>query len=150
VASIPPQRSTYLQDTIPNEGTVFDGQAAPDSSKGQVLLSNYHRTPDTFSGYTTIDNGGTDGDDIIHSPIPSYAVPKCLQTLIIGNTGSSVVPEQVDLVYIDFIEAHVARAVELAGLNINHLQDSDVYMPRMTLRNLITDWIEDNWVCDQA
>lgn len=111
----------------------------------QIPLNN--GMPKIFPGYTTTDDGGSDGDDTIHSRISFYEVPNCISALI-GNT--TAVPETVDLVYIDFIEPHMAFAGKIAGLHVDFFKDSDVYMPNMTLTNLIQQWVKDNWSCDKV
>ncbi|KAE8352687.1 Metallo-dependent phosphatase-like protein [Aspergillus coremiiformis] len=139
----PPEQSAFFHDRS------FDDSHGPDTTNhltGQApLLSSGHFKPDLIPGYTTVDDEGSDGDDTIHSPISFYRVPNCIQALISPNI--SAVPEMVDLVYIDFIESYVALAAKFAGLDIDFMRDSNVYMPTTTLTDLILDWVKDNWSC---
>ncbi|KAJ5961110.1 uncharacterized protein N7479_008260 [Penicillium vulpinum] len=111
------------------------------SSGEQILMSG----PDLVPGYTTKDDAGTDGDDTIHSPISFYRVPNCIQTLITANASET--PKTVDMVYLDFIESKVILAAKFAGFDVDIAKESDVYMPHMTLTNLILDWVKKNWKC---
>ncbi|KAJ5834242.1 hypothetical protein N7447_000268 [Penicillium robsamsonii] len=101
--------------------------------------------PALVPGYTTKDDAGTDGDDTIHSPISFYRVPNCIQTLISPNASET--PKTVDMVYLDFIESKVIMAAKFAGLDVDIAKESDVYMPNMSLTNLILDWVKKNWKC---
>jgi len=51
------------------------------------------------------------------------------------------------LVYIDFIEKYVVMAAKFAGLDVDIAKESDVYMPQMSLTNLILDWVKKHWKC---
>lgn len=84
-------------------------------------------------GYTTVDDLGSDGDDTIHSPIPSYDVPNCVQAVLPGPSSSipngslldpheepsttpsssSMDEEPIDLIFNEFLTPYV-----LAILNI--------------------------------
>ncbi|KAE8157432.1 Metallo-dependent phosphatase-like protein [Aspergillus tamarii] len=142
----PPEQSVYSSDLT------FDDSLALDSTnylKDQTsLLRNDYSKPSIIPGYTTTDDEGSDGDDTIHSSISFYRVPNCIQALI--SPKVSAAPETVDLVYIDFIESHVALAARFAGLDIDFAQDSNVYMPATRLTDLILDWVTDNWSCKEV
>ncbi|KAE8322744.1 Metallo-dependent phosphatase-like protein [Aspergillus sergii] len=139
----PPEQSAYSSDLIFGDSLAL---GSTNYLRDQTpLLRNDHSDPSIIPGYTTTDDEGSDGDDTIHSPISFYRVPKCIQVLI--SPKESPAPKTVDLVYIDFIESHVAQAAKFAGLSIDFTQDSDVYMPATTLTDLILDWVKDNWSC---
>ena len=95
-------------------------------------------------GYVTTDAGGIDGDDTIHSPIPLYDVPKCLGILVSPDDAT---PNQVDLVYVDFIESKVTAAAKEVGLEVDVLHASRTHLPSTTVSKLIVDWVRDNWSC---
>lgn len=111
------------------------------SASGQIPMSG----PDLVPGYTTKDDAGTDGDDTIHAPINFYRVPNCIQALKSANTAET--PKTVDLVYLDFIEKYIILAAKFAGLDVDIAKESDVYMPNVSLTNLILDWVKKNWEC---
>lgn len=111
------------------------------STSGQIPMSG----PDLVPGYTTKDDAGTDGDDTIHAPINFYRVPNCIQALKSANASET--PKTVDLVYLDFIEKYIILAAKFAGLDIDISKESDVYMPNVSLTNLILDWVKKNWEC---
>lgn len=111
-------------------------------------------TPGLFPGYTTADDAGADGDDTVHSAIPSYPVPNCIHAIVAPSNDSSsswdgtAGPDSiVDLVYIDFIERYVALAAQVAGLELDLPGQSDVYMSGKTLSGLIQDWVSAHWHC---
>ena len=111
------------------------------SATGQIPMSS----PDLVPGYTTKDDAGTDGDDTIHSPINFYRVPNCIQALKSANASET--PKTVDLVYLDFIEKYIILAAKFSGLDVDIAKESDVYMPNVSLTNLILDWVKKNWKC---
>lgn len=145
----PPEQSAYSQDVVVSDDTgdgLWDDRVL---EGGQALLSsNSHPKPKVLPGYTTKDDGGSDGDDTMHSPISSYKVPNCIQSLVSSNMSAAV--DTVDMVYIDFIERHITTAAKLAGLDIDVSQNSDVYMPSTSFTSLILGWVKDNWSCDAA
>ncbi|KAJ9487276.1 hypothetical protein VN97_g6052 [Penicillium thymicola] len=110
-------------------------------ASGQIPMSG----PDLVPGYTTKDDAGTDGDDTIHAPINFYRVPNCIQALKSANASET--PKTVDLVYLDFIEKYIILAAKFAGLDIDISKESGVYMPNVSLTNLILDWVKKNWEC---
>lgn len=145
-ALAPPEQSAYPHDRVVSDDDI---RASFASKVGQTLLSwssQSHSKPKSLPGYTTKDDGGSDGDDTIHSPISFYRVPNCIQALVSPN--SSVAPDTVDLVYIDFIERYITLAAKFASLDIDVPRNSDVYMPSMSMTNLILGWVKDNWKCD--
>ncbi|CAI7565650.1 unnamed protein product [Penicillium discolor] len=111
------------------------------SASGQIPMSG----PELVPGYTTKDDAGTDGDDTIHAPINFYRVPNCIQALKSANASET--PKTVDLVYLDFIEKYIILAAKFAGLDVDIAKESDVYMPNVSLTNLILDWVKKNWEC---
>lgn len=116
------------------------------SGSSQLPLSASNTVGKILPGYTTKDDAGEDGDDTIHAPISFYKVPNCIQALISAN--SSDVPEKVDLVYIEFVQPYLALAAKFAGLEIDFVKESDVYMPNVTLTDLILEWVRKHWKCE--
>jgi len=147
-------------------GIISEGGSTPDSElggygnlPGQVPLGVANRQKSKLTpGYITKDDAGTDGDDTIHSPIPYYSVPNCIMASIPASSSNSshevlrkrddATPETVDLVYIDFIEPHVAIAAKFAGLDADFEKETEAYMPGTTLTDLILDWVKKNWKCE--
>ena len=125
----PPEQLAYPEDVVVNNWVHSD----------QTPLSGK-----LVPGYTTQDDAGTDGDDTVHEPISFYRVPNVIQVLLHNTTET---PETVDLVYIDFIEKYVVMAAKFAGLDVDIAKESDVYMPQMSLTNLILDWVKKHWKC---
>lgn len=126
----PPEQPAYHEDVVVNRWAASSGQT-PMSGK---------LTP----GYTTEDDAGSDGDDTIHEPVSFYRLPNCLQVLLNNATEA---PETVDLVYLDFIEKYVVLAANLVGLDVDIAKESDVYMPHVSLTDMIVGWVKKNWKC---
>ncbi|KAJ5118281.1 uncharacterized protein N7443_007211 [Penicillium atrosanguineum] len=113
--------------------------------RNQQVLSS--KEPVIRPGHMTIDAGGADGDDTIHSPVPLYPIPKCLGTLI---SPDGITPTRVDLVYVDFIESKIAAAAKEIRLGVDVLRASSTYLPSTAISDLIIDWVQNNWSCDQG
>lgn len=130
----------------------FDTSASP-----QIPLGNDNDKGDAdtddkvIPGYTTKDDAGDDGDDTIHSAIPFYRVPNCIQAVLntttTGAADATADAETVDLVYIEFIEPYLTMAAKFAQLDVDFAKDSEPYMPGKTLTDLILEWVGDNWKC---
>jgi hypothetical protein len=112
----------------------------------QAPLSANRPDDKIVPGYTTKDDAGEDGDDTVHSPISFYQVPNCIQALLSANTSD--VPETVDLIYIEFVQPHLAMAAKFAGLDVDFFKDSEVYMPSTTLTDLLLAWVKKHWKCE--
>lgn len=112
----------------------------------QAHLSADRLDEKILPGYTTKDDAGTDGDDTVHSPIPFYEVPNCIQALLAAD--KSGVPKTVDLIYIEFIQPHLAMAAKFASLDVDFFKDSEVYMPSTTLTDLLLAWVKKHWKCE--
>ncbi|QUC17598.1 uncharacterized protein UV8b_01839 [Ustilaginoidea virens] len=92
-------------------------------------------------GYTTTDDVGTDGDDTLHSALPFYAMPNCIQSEI--GFPARGEPEAVDLVFVDFIQPWIVAALRFAGgdYSSDHVE---VYMEE-TATYALAQWIGKNW-----
>jgi len=100
--------------------------------------------PNLISGYTTKDDLGTDGDDTEHSPLKFYSVPNCVQAEI--GFPAEGEPENVDLVFLDFIQQWVLIALKFSG---GDYSDKDVdRWDDETLTYKLGKWISDNWTGD--
>ncbi|RQM07126.1 hypothetical protein DH86_00003477 [Scytalidium sp. 3C] len=102
--------------------------------------------PDLVPGYTTVDDAGKDGDDTVHSPIPFYNVPNCIQTAIGFPEEGKAVPETVDLVFIDYLVPFVIKGMRFLGHSYKRTDISD-YRDE-TFTDLLAEWISENWKQD--
>lgn len=85
---------------------------------------------DPSPGYTTTDDFGTDGDDTIHKAIPHYAQPNDLQANASFPANGSL-PENVDLVFLDFIAKNIVGALNGPDVGGNFsLKDVSYYLPK--------------------
>ena len=126
------------------------------SASDQFILKDDERG--LLPGYTTVDDGGADGDDTRHSPIKFYQVPNCIESRIgfpssrrgvnlTDNLGECEDPETVDLVYIDFIQPYILSVLKFLG-NDYEREDTKTYMEGMDMTTLITVWVAKNWKGD--
>lgn len=143
---VPPEQLARSEDIIVDEEELAGHWSIPDIGGSQMPLSAAITTGNIVPGYTTKDDAGEDGDDTIHTPISFYKIPNCIQALISAN--SSGVPEKVDLIYIEFVQPYLALAGKFAGLEVDFIRDSDVYMPNITLTDLISGWVRKHWKCE--
>lgn len=102
--------------------------------------------PSLFPGYTTVDDDGEDGDDTVHSPIPSYVVPNCMETRL-GEFEHLHKSSAVDVVYNEFLEPYIIIALKFLGTNYN-LNDTSAYRDGRSLTDMISDWVRAKWPCE--
>jgi len=150
----PPIQRNRDHDMIAAYNFVPEDKIKIEALLHQVPLSSEPSRPNILPGYMTRDDGGDDGDDTIHSPIPTFRVPNCIQASIqpdLDSTDSDKAvpaePEKVDLVYVDFIERHMIEAAKFSGLDVDFKKESAVYMPGGRLTDLILTWVKENWKC---
>jgi 2',3'-cyclic-nucleotide 2'-phosphodiesterase (5'-nucleotidase family) len=113
----------------------------------QIILKD---TRSLKPGYTTVDDAGTDGDDTVHSPIPFYNVPNCIESLV-NTTTLEANDATVDLVFNEFIQPWVLLALRFLGLKYDR-QDVSPYLHGETFTDLISKWISENWAqnCEKS
>lgn len=133
-------------------GDVFDRLVK--GSQIQALLQE--DGPSLSPGYTTIDDGGTDGDDTVHSHIKFYRVPNCIESRIRFPSTTPTVnvpanflsesddPGNVDLVYNEFIQPFILLALEFLGTAYRD-RDTDTYMKGSSMTTLIAEWVKEFW-----
>ena len=102
---------------------------------------------DLTPGYLTTDDAGAEGDDTLHKPIPFFKVPNCIQVPV--NYDADSPPETVDVVYNEFIQPWILLALNYLGFGVAD-NDTAVYMEGQTLTSVISNWIEDNWECEEG
>lgn len=137
----PPEHLSYKTDILVPSIPISDLSPI---SNGQVPLFSTSPAckPDLIPGYTTKDDGGSDGDDTIHAPITFHRVPNCIESRINFPFTSSD-PKTVDLVFIDFIKPWVLVALRFSGAEYT---DEAVSIYRNeTLTDLMAGWIKGNW-----
>ena len=123
----------------------------------QMRLGKAHTydDKDLTPGYTTIDDGGSDGDDTIHAPITFYDVPNCLESRIdfpptsasATHSSDSAEPVSIDLIYVDFIQSYVLLALKFLGTDYQE-RDTEVYMQGWDMTSLIAEWVQGHWDCE--
>lgn len=134
----PPEQWQLIKDMIfpslPPIGPELkvEGQKPLDGSKGE---------PDLVSGYTTKDDIGADGDDAVHSPINFYVQPNCIQSEI--GFPAKGEPENVDLVFTDFVTPWVILALKFSGGDYNA---TDIQLwHEDSFTDMFAKWIKKNW-----
>lgn len=117
-------------------------------AQDQVPFVSRHSDADKeqpqLPGYTTKDDAGSDGDDTIHQPIKFYNVPNCIASNV--SFPASAEPENVDLVYNEFIQNWVLLALRYLGEK-REVKDTAPALDGKTLTDVISGWIHDNWEC---
>lgn len=137
----PPEQWTLTKDIVyPNLPPIgprleVDAQKPMGGSKGE---------PDLISGYTTKDDIGTDGDDAVHSPLSFYVQPNCIQSEI--GFPAEGEPENVDLVFTDFVTPWVILALKFSGGDYNA---TDIQLwHEDSFTDMFANWIKKNWGAD--
>ncbi|GME25573.1 Metallo-dependent phosphatase [Neofusicoccum parvum] len=114
----------------------------------QAPLGQAGKSSDLIPGYTTIDDAGEDGDDTVHSAIKFYEVPNCIQAELGFNSTNAKEekPEEVDLVFNEFVQPWVLQALRYLGQEYNET-DTQAYMEGRSFTSVITDWVNGHWDC---
>lgn len=128
---------------------------SPDSCQGPVLASVSARSPNqngitrrqtiVMTGYTTMDDFGSDGDDTPHSPFPNYPQPNYIQAnASFPGTGQ---PDVVDVVFLDFFASGVVGILNKLGGNAKYsLADVQYYIDRsFTTRSYLPEYARRRW-----
>ena len=76
------------------------------------------------------DDFGTDGDDTVHSKIPSFPQPQYVQGN--GSFPTTGTPASVDIVFLDFIESDVLGVLKALGASytktdVQYYLDTQLY-----------------------
>ncbi len=98
-------------------------------------------------GYTTKDDAGTDGDDTIHQPIKFYSVPNCIGAEIGYSSEKDDKPENVDLIYNEFIQDWVLLALKYLGINYGE-ENTGTALDGRSMTEMIETWVGENWECE--
>jgi len=138
----PPEQLSILSDIIGPQLPTHSHLSQSGEAQSPLLGSpSGDEEPDLIPGYTTKDDGGSDGDDTLHSPISFYRVPNCFQSeMSFPENGD---PENVDVVFVDFIQPWILMALTYTGLSYN--DSSTESFREETLTELIASWIKGNW-----
>jgi hypothetical protein len=107
----------------------------------QSPLLTHGEDPRLIPGYTTKDDAGDEGDDTLHTPLTFYKVPNVIQSS--RSFPADADPENVDLVFVDFIQPWVLTAMLFTGQNYT-AHDVAPYTNE-TLTELMADWIKMHW-----
>ncbi|TQS36288.1 hypothetical protein Golomagni_03266 [Golovinomyces magnicellulatus] len=113
----------------------------PSTYRNQISLAPNPKHLVLRPGYTTVDDGGSDGDDTLHTPLTDYEIPDFIQSSV--NFPLNEDPNTVDLVFIDFLQSSVISALNSQGLKFNQ-SHVEVYREELA-NNLIALWVKDNW-----
>lgn len=93
------------------------------------------RSETVTPGYVTSDDFGSDGDDTVHSAIPSYPQPNNIQANASFPTDGSL-PDTVDLIFLDFIGSkYVIPALQKVAPGQYTASDISYYMPKTFTTN---------------
>ncbi|KAJ3950080.1 uncharacterized protein N0V96_001217 [Colletotrichum fioriniae] len=80
-------------------------------------------------GYTTTDDFGTDGDDTVHSEIPTYSYPNFFQANgSFPTSGELADDDKIDLIFLDYVAGSVVSVLRSLGGNYTSA-DVSYYLP---------------------
>lgn len=134
----PPEQWQLTEDIVYPTLPPIGPHLATDSQKP---VGGFEGEPDLIGGYTTKDDIGTDGDDAVHSPINFYLQPNCIQSEIgFPEKGE---PENVDLVFTDFVTPWVILALKFSGGDYNKTDIQLYHVDSFT--DMFAKWIKKNW-----
>lgn len=121
-------------------------QHAPPSNQIPFTTINPDETTPLTPGYTTHDDAGADGDDTLHSEIRFYKVPNCIESRVgfPAKDSEDPEPENVDLVYNEFIEPYILLALKFLGTGFE-VGDTEVFMEGVGMTAVIEEWVQENW-----
>lgn len=95
-------------------------------------------------GYVTSDAFGTDGDDTVHSKIPSYSQPNYAQ----GNASfptDGTTPATVDVVFLDYFASTVVSVLNNMGATYT-TNDVSYYLPiSFTTQSYLPEYAKKYW-----
>ncbi|KAI1001624.1 Uncharacterized protein K3495_g6575 [Podosphaera aphanis] len=94
-------------------------------------------------GYVTLDDGGCDGDDVLHTPVMSSSVPQFVYSEV--KVPAEKDPEVVDLIFSSFLQPYILSSVNKVGQNYTSA-DVERYT-ESTIRDLINGWVQKKWPC---
>ncbi|RKF53484.1 Secreted protein [Erysiphe neolycopersici] len=100
------------------------------------------KQPSLVIGYTTVDDGGSDGDDTLHLPMTDIVWPPPILSAVVGLPAEGE-PEYVDLVFDRSITSMMLILLNNKGHNFNTANVEDYSIE--PIRDIISQWIKDNW-----
>ncbi|RKF61583.1 Uncharacterized protein PB2B2.06c [Erysiphe neolycopersici] len=100
------------------------------------------KPPTLVRGYTTVDDGGSDGDDTLHLPIPDIITPPPILHAVAGLPAEGE-PEYVDLVINTYPISMVLNTLNDMGYNFN-TTNVEEYSNEL-IRDIVSQWVKNNW-----
>ncbi|POS82049.1 hypothetical protein EPUL_005086, partial [Erysiphe pulchra] len=125
-------RSRSLASKSTNRGIQLENQEVFTASKPPTLVQ----------GYTTVDDGGSDGDDTLHLPLTNIVFPPPIISTVVGLPAEGE-PKYVDLVYNVRLTPMVLILLNNMGHNFNTANVEDY--SNEPIRDVISQWVKDNW-----
>lgn len=112
-------------------------------SGSQAPLSGADEAP-LIPGYTTSDDGGSDGDDTAHAALSFYRVPNVVEARMGFPGEGEGEPEVVDVVFVDFVEPWVLLALRFAGRGYEK-EDVGEWVGARGFTGLLVEWVGRMW-----
>jgi 2',3'-cyclic-nucleotide 2'-phosphodiesterase (5'-nucleotidase family) len=117
-------------------------------SPQQTVLGNGAIARRGLLGYTTVDDEDAEGDDTIHEAIRFWGVPNAIAANVgFDPDASDAKPERVNLVYNEFIQNWILLALKYLGEN-RGVEDTQPALQGKSMTNVLSEWIHENWPCD--
>lgn len=115
------------------------------SDTPELKTRGIHRRQTTVTpGYLTTDDFGSDGDDTVHSSIPSFVQPNYIQGNGSFPTDGST-PTVVDVVFFDYFASVVVQVLNAMGANYTVAGDVTNYLGAYSAQNYLPDFAELEW-----
>ncbi|KHJ33632.1 putative ser thr protein phosphatase family [Erysiphe necator] len=119
-------------DSVHRNSQLFEKQKSLIASKPLTLVR----------GYTTNDDGGSDGDDTLHSPLGRFAFPPPILSSVVGLPSKGE-PEYVDLFFNKPLTSMMLILLNNMGLKFDTSNVKD--HSDELIRDIISQWVKENW-----
>lgn len=163
VKEVPYEMAVKVLDSL-NGAVLPDKRSSPNSMFGSIprladrtcadpIISDiselktrgiHRRQTSVTPGYLTTDDFGSDGDDTVHSKIPSFTQPNYIQ----GNGSfptNGTTPAVVDVVFFDYFASVVVNVLNGMGGNYTYPADVFPYLGSYSAQNYLPDYAKLNW-----
>nr|OQO29820.1 hypothetical protein B0A51_01977 [Rachicladosporium sp. CCFEE 5018] len=123
----------FYNPSLPSDACTDPAMAQSSLNKrslGRIVRRQNTVTP----GYVTKDDFGSDGDDTVHSRIPSYSYPDYFAANGSFPSNAST-PATVDLVFLDYIAKNVVTALNNLGATTFTVAQIAYYLPETFTTN---------------
>ena len=123
----------------------LDFQAAASEQEQMPLRDAAPTQPPLIPGYVTKDDLGSDGDDTIHSPYPTFVAPNVIGATV-GYRAPAPPPNIIDILYNEFMQKPVLDAMTKMGAAYTP-DNTRTALGGKTLTSVVSEWVQKDWIC---